>query len=143
MNHEIAVHIDAPPERVWTILADVERWPAWTGSMSTVRRVDNGALRVGSRARVKQPKLPAMTWTVTSLEPERSFAWAASSVGVRTEADHTISLDPHGVVVTLVIRQSGPLGAVVGLFMSGLTRRYLEMEAQGLKRQAELTLEDR
>ena len=39
--------------------------------------------------------------------------------------------------LTLSLDMRGPLILVVGLFYRGLTKRYMTMEAQGMKRAAE------
>jgi hypothetical protein len=39
--------------------------------------------------------------------------------------------------VTLSVSYGGPLGVVVGWMLRGLTRRYLALEAAGLKRRCE------
>jgi uncharacterized protein YndB with AHSA1/START domain len=88
VEYETSVRIDAPPEKVWRVLTDVERWPEWTPSMTRVERLQTGPLQVGSTARIKQPKFPPTVWRVTELEPGRSFSWAAGGPGVATVGGH-------------------------------------------------------
>ena len=50
MTHfSIAVEIQAPPDRVWAVLRDIERWPEWTPAVTSNQRVDRGPLALGSR----------------------------------------------------------------------------------------------
>jgi hypothetical protein len=116
---------------------DVERWPEWTASMSSVQLVAGGPLLLGSRVRVRQPRLPATTWTVTELVPGESFTWVASGPGFTTTASHRIAPSASGSDVTLAVDQTGPLGVLVGRLTARLTRRYLTMEAEGLRARAE------
>ncbi|WP_338013787.1 hypothetical protein [Pseudofrankia asymbiotica] len=51
----------------------------------------------------------------------------------------TVTPGGDGVTVTLSLRQSGPLAPIVGLFMSRLVRRYVDTEAQRLRRRRERT----
>lgn len=138
MSFSKSITINAPAQRVWEVLTDVERWPESTASMTRVQRLDNGPFRIGSSAKIVQPKLPTMTWTVTDLQPGRSFSWSTGSAGVTTVADH--SIEPaagDSVTVTLSVRERGPLAPLVQLFYGGITRRYVTMEAEGLKRVVE------
>lgn len=137
MYAEKVVKISAPTARVWDVISDVERWPEWTASVTSVRRLDEGPLRVRSRARIQQPRLPPVTWTVTEVLPGESFTWVASAPGVRTTATHRVRPDASGSVVTLMLDQAGPVGALFGRLTAGLTRRYLAMEAAGLRARAE------
>jgi uncharacterized protein YndB with AHSA1/START domain len=138
MDFETSIDIDAPRERVWEVLADVERWPEWTASMRNLRYVGGDRLAVGSRVRIKQPRLPAVIWEVTEVAPRESFSWTAKGAGITTVATHRLTPRlPGGVTVSLGIRQRGALARLVGLLTAGMTRRYVRMEADGLKRRSE------
>jgi uncharacterized protein YndB with AHSA1/START domain len=138
MEESTSIDVNAAPERVWEILVDVEGWPTWTESVSSTRKLDDGPLSVGSRVEISQPRIPTGTYTVTALEPGRAFTWEQRQPGSLVSARHTCtSLPAGGTRVELTVVMSGALGGVVGRFYRGLTRRYLAMEAAGLKAQAE------
>lgn len=140
MRYEIAVEINAAPEAVWAVLADVERWPEWTASMARVQLLDGSTLAVGSRVRITQSKLPSLVWQVTEFDPPRSFSWTTTSVGVTALGTHRLTPNSAGGVTgTFGVRHSGLLAPLAGLFTAGLTRRYVQMEVQGLKRRCEAT----
>ena len=108
-----------------------------TASINRVELLD-GAFGPSSRARVHQPRLPAAVWTVTEFEENTGFTWESRSPGVTTVAGHHLSAKPDGTVtVRLSIDQTGPLAPVVSLLTGRLTRRYVTMEAHGLKNAAE------
>lgn len=116
---------------------DVERWPEWTASVTSVRRLDEGPLRVGSRVRIRQPRLPTTTWTVTEVVAGESFTWVAAGPGFTTTASHRVRPDASGSVATLALNQAGAVGALVGGLTARLTHRYLDLEAAGLRGRAE------
>ncbi len=126
--------------RTWAVLTDVTTWPRWTRSMTSVERLDEGALRVGSRAKAKQPGMPPMTWHVDELRDNEVFTWSAKTPGVHTTGVHRLTANPDGTTeITLEIEQRGPLAGVVNLLTGARTRRYLGLEAAGLKAAAEST----
>lgn len=138
MSFEISLPIDAPADLVWAALVDVERWPDSTASISSVERLDHGPFQLGSSARIKQPRLTPFVWTVTDIEPGRAFTWCTTSMGVTTIADHRLTPHPAGgVVVTLGIRRTGLLAPLIDALFGNLTRRYVTMEIEGLKRTCE------
>ena len=138
MQLEVTVEIDAAPEQVWAVLADVERWPEWTASMTSVRRLDEGAFGAGSQAHIRQPRLLPMVWRVTAWGPGHWFAWETRGLGVTTTAGHRVVADGRGgTMVTLTVQQVGLLARLFRPWTSKLIRRYMEMEAQGLKRRCE------
>src|ERR1044072_9136329 len=86
-DFHIAVDINAPSKRVWEIMRDVERWPEWTPTVKSVRLDGGGALMLGSRAMIRQPKLAPAKWQVTDLDDRAmSFTWVTRGPGVRVGA---------------------------------------------------------
>lgn len=136
-TRSIAVDIAAPPSRVWTVMTDVERWPEWTPSITSVRRSGGGPLRVGSRAEVRQPKLPPARWMVTELEEGTQFTWVSRAPGILVTARHGVEPSGAGTRATLSIHYGGMFGPLLAALTRGITERYIGMEAEGLKRRAE------
>ena len=131
MEQRTRIDVEAPVEQVWEVLRDVERWPEWAPTVTSVRRLDDGPLAVGSRVRVEQPRIPPTEYVVTELEPSRSFTWVATGPGVRTTARHLLEeLGTGRTRVTLAVEQAGPVGVVMGRFYRRLTDRYLTAEAE-------------
>lgn len=131
------VGIQAAPAQVWQVMSDVESWSSWTASVTSVQLLDSGPLRVGVRARIRQPRLPVATWRVAELVPGASFTWVARGPGLRTTGRHEVAPDGDWSVATLTLDQDGPLGGLMGRLTRDLTERYLTLEAEGLKRRSE------
>src|SRR5262249_42610315 len=137
MKIEVSAEISRPSDLVWSVLVDVERWPEWTASITTLERLDRAAFGPGSCVRIRQPKLKTMVWRVTEFQQGRLFTWKAQSVGVAVIARHTIQPNEYGCTVTHTIEQEGWLVPLLRPFLIGLTKRYVHMEAQGLKNRCE------
>src|ERR1700730_3892826 len=136
-HFSIVVDVKAPPDRVFAVLCDIERWPEWTPTMTSVRRMDDGSFAVGSRARVRQPKLLPAVWQVTELEEKRSFTWVTRSPGIQIKARHVAEAAGAASRVTLSLEFSGLLGPLVARLYRNLNQRYLATEAKGLKERSE------
>jgi uncharacterized membrane protein len=133
-----SIDVHASPHQVWDVLVDVERWPEWTDSVSSVRLLDPGRLAVGSRVEISQPRIPTGTYTVTQLQPSSVFVWEQRQPGSTVIAHHACApLPDGGTRVTLSVEMVGALGSVVGRLYRRLTERYLALEAAGLKARAE------
>jgi uncharacterized membrane protein len=136
-RYEKTLDIAAPAKTVFAVLEDVEGWPNWTATMLSVKRADAGALKVGSSARVQQPKLKAALWTVNALDPGRNFTWGTRSLGLRMEAAHLVESTEGGCRVTLSFEVSGLLKGLVTRLYGPLIEEYVGIEAEGLKRHCE------
>jgi uncharacterized membrane protein len=138
MRYEESVRIGADPETIWTVLADLEHWPDWTASMARVEVLGDGPIGVGTRVRVKQPRLPTVVWRVTEWQPGRSFTWEAERTPVPSVGEHRIEpAGDGGSTVSLVFEQRGPLAPLLGLLSGRMTRRYVALEAAGLRTRCE------
>jgi hypothetical protein len=131
------ITIAAPAAVAGDVMKAVDDWPSWTASMSSVRRTATGPLSAGETVGVKQPKLAASTWTVTRVDAN-GFEWTSSSPGVRNVGGHWASDNGDGTCTAeLTLSFAGPLARVVKLLYAGLIRRYIRMEAEGLRKAAE------
>jgi hypothetical protein len=129
--------IAAPPDRVWEVMSDTERWHEWTPSVTSIRRLGSGSFRVGSRAIVRQPKFPPALWTVSTIEPGRGFIWTSVAPGLRVIAHHFVESGADGSRATLSIEYHGIFGGILGALTKRITERYLALEARGLKARSE------
>ena len=138
MITDCSIEIDAPAEAVWAVYAEVERWHEWTASITSVVALDAPAIEVGRRYEIKQPRFPKLVWSVDAVDPGTAWTWSQHSPGGRTIAHHELeAIDEGRTLVRQRIDQQGPVGAVVAALTRGLTRRYLDLEATGLKARVE------
>jgi Polyketide cyclase / dehydrase and lipid transport len=137
-DFSIQVEIQAPPSLVWEIMRDVERWQEWTPTVTSIRLLGHAPLAVGTRAIVRQPKLPPAKWRVTELdESGRSFTWVSWAPGVRVIARHWVEALGEGSRANLSLRYSGVLSGLLVFLTGALNDRYLALEAKGLKERSE------
>jgi uncharacterized membrane protein len=138
MITDCTIEIDASPALVWDVFSNVERWPEWTASVTSLKALDGPGLAVGKRFEIKQPRLPKLVWEVTKVEDGGSWTWEQRSPGGRTIAVHEVAAQPGGgTLVRQRLDQLGPVGGLVGRLMRGTTKRYLDLEAKGLKARSE------
>jgi uncharacterized membrane protein len=137
MKIERVVEIAALPNKVWTVMTDVEHWPEWTASVTSVELLSGPPLAVGTRVRVRQPRLPTAVWTVTAMETERYFEWRSVAAGLTSTGGHRIDRSSAGSRVTLSLKWNGWVTPLINLVYGGLSRRYVQTEAEGLKRRCE------
>jgi hypothetical protein len=137
MEYERSVTTTADLASAWAAVAAVTTWPRWTPSMTSVQPLDGDELRAGRRFRISQPRMPDLVWRVTEVG-DHSFIWEARSPGVVIVGFHRVEAAPDGdTVITIGVRQTGPLVWLVRLLTGARTTRYLGLESAGLKAAAE------
>jgi uncharacterized membrane protein len=133
-----SIDIDAGQQRVWEVVADLEAWPQRIETVEVVELLKPAPLGVGSRVRLKQPKLPDGIWEITAWEAPSFFEYRSKSGGVTIVAGHQVeALDEGRSRLTLTLEMRGLLVPVFGRIYRDLTNRYMTLEAQGMKRAAE------
>jgi uncharacterized membrane protein len=138
MLNDDSIAIAAPPQLVWDVFSEVERWPDWTASVTSLVGLDGPALAVGKRFAIKQPGMQKLVWKVTEIDPGSSWTWVQRSPGVLVTARHWVIAQPGGrTLVRQELDQRGVLGSLVGRLMVKKTKRFLELEARGLKARSE------
>ncbi len=134
---EVSVDIQAPPARVWQVMADVERWHEWTASIRRIEYKRGGSLAPGATAMVRQPRLPPAVWKVTDVKPGASFTWVSRGPGVTTVGTHSVEPLGTGTRARLSLEYTGLLGPIFARIFRRITNEYLALERAGLKRRSE------
>jgi uncharacterized membrane protein len=138
MRFERSIDIDAPQQRVWDVLSDLEAWPQRIETVDVVELVTPAPPGAGSHVRLKQPRLPEGVWEITVWDAPSFFEWRQQTGGVTSVAGHRVeALEEGRSRLTLTLDMRGLLVPVVALFWKGLTNRYMTLEAEGMKRAAE------
>ncbi|HEY7452562.1 MAG TPA: SRPBCC family protein [Candidatus Limnocylindria bacterium] len=138
MRFEQSVEIDARQQRVWDVLTDLESWPRRIETVELVELLTPAPMAVGSRVRLRQPRLGEGTWEVTVWEPPAFFEFHQTTGGISTVAGHRVEvLGEARSRLSLTLDMRGLLVPIFGRIYRDLTNRYLTTEAQSLKRAAE------
>jgi hypothetical protein len=119
------------------VLSDLEAWPTRIETVDVVELLMPKPITRGSRVRLKQPKLPEGTWDITVWDAPSYFEWTQKAPGITSVAGHRVEAMGEGRArLTLTLDMRGFL-IPVALFYKGLTNRYMNLEAEGMKRAAE------
>jgi hypothetical protein len=138
MHFERTIDIDAPADRVWAVVSDVAAWPSVVDTVERIELLTPPPLTVGSRVRIRQPKLPEGDWLVSAWEAPSFFEWIQRSGGMTVVASHRVEgLGQGRARLTLTIDMRGLLAPVMGRVYRNLTDDYLCRETEGIRRASE------
>jgi uncharacterized membrane protein len=138
VHFEKSIEIDASQQRVWDVLSDLEAWPQRIETVDTVELLTPAPISKGSRVRLRQPKLPEGAWDITVWDAPSYFEWTQKTGGITSAAGHRVEALGEGRArLTLTLDMRGFLIPVIALFYRGLTNRYMNLEAEDMKRAAE------
>jgi hypothetical protein len=137
---ETDIEIDAPPKRVWALLTDFARMPAWNPFIKAI----SGNLTQGARLSVfiAPPGKSGMRFkpTVLSVRPERELRWLGHLLvpGI-FDGEHYFLLEPIAESGTWLRQGEKFSGLFVGLLSGTLSATEAGFKAMNtaLKQQAE------
>jgi carbon monoxide dehydrogenase subunit G len=136
MRYEETTLIDAPVDLIWRLTTEIDDWPAFIPTVQRLERLDDGPLRVGSTARLKQPGQTAAVWTVTRLDPRREFTWETRRPGIRMTGRHLLEPAGPGTRNTLVLETAGPAAGLFTALIGPLMRNSVHRESAAFARRA-------
>jgi uncharacterized membrane protein len=120
---ESLVVIDAPIERVWAVVADIEGQPRWMLEMKSVRLLTKGPIGVGTRGEATVRIMGMSTTdpvTITEFEPPTRFA-------VRHEGSFTggglVTLESGVDGTTTIVRWTETLVGPVFPYLGAIVQR--------------------
>lgn len=120
---ESLVVIDAPIERVWAVVADIEGQPRWMLEMKSVRLLTKGPIGVGTRGEATVRIMGLSTTdpvTITEFEPPTRFA-------IRHEGSFTgggvITLESGADGTTTIVRWAETLIGPVFPYLGAIAQR--------------------
>jgi len=128
-----SIHIDAPSDVVWAVTRDVERWPEWTPTVTSVRLADDRELGPGSVARIKQPMQPESEWVVTEFRDGERFAWETRRPGLHMVGTHELAAAGTGTRNVLTLEATGVIAVIFRPLLGWAVRKALADENRGLK----------
>lgn len=130
---EHSILIAAPMPIVWDRTVDVERWPEWTPTVTSLKRLDDGPFRCGSAALIRQPGLPEARWVVTAMTPGEQFTWETRVRGMRMIATHKLASQGADTKSVLRLEFRGLTARLLWPLIRRAARRSLEKENAALK----------
>jgi len=137
MQFENAIEIDTPASVVWSVTVDVENWPAWSPTVTSVRKSDEAPLQLGSVVSIKQPMLPETPWTVTEWVEGQRFSWECKVRGITMVATHEIHPQDERTRNVLRLVLKGFTATLLGPLLQSKSRAALQQENAALKRRCE------
>ena len=135
------ISIDAPPERIWSILTDFDKFPEWNPFI----RAASGQIEKDQRLRVtlhpSGGRIINMRPSVVAVEPNSQLRWIGHlGVPGLFDGQHIFELKPSGGAKTIFVQREEFGGVLLplltGMLRNETARGFTEMN-QALKERAE------
>jgi uncharacterized protein YndB with AHSA1/START domain len=128
------IEVAAPPEVVWDVLTDYERWPEWNPEVKSLS-ID-GPVAAGTTFKWKTGPL-SITSTLREVERPRTIGWTGKALGIG--AVHAWRFEPRdsGTLVHTEESWQGPVPRLLSGRMQKALQKGLDDAMPHLKAEAE------
>ena len=115
MRFSSSIVINAPPEKVFALVDNLEDWPLWIPSIKKIEKVSEGPLKEGSRIRVtaKSGVTVKLLMTITEFIPGQRGVLQGRVFGTRMTRYYTFERIEQGTKLTAGGEVKGPLAFLV------------------------------
>jgi carbon monoxide dehydrogenase subunit G len=112
MKFESSIEINAPVEKVWSLIDKLEEWPQWMPSIKKIERLSQEPLGPGSKLLVTA-KVSGLTvrllMTITEFVPQRTVVMKGKTLGTNLTRFYTLEPVDGKTKVTIGGDVSGAL----------------------------------
>lgn len=135
MEIEASTYIDASPDTVFAIYADVARWPAW--DPDTRAASIDGPFASGARGRLVPGKGFPVPMRFVSVEPGHGFTVVSRVLFSSMSFGHRLRPEGAGTVATHAVAFDGPFAWFLRRLVGSRVRQGLPLTMRRLKAYAE------
>lgn len=135
MQFEEGIDIQAPPQTVFALYAEVARWSAWDPDVRSSSI--GGAFASGATGKLKPSNGPESSISFTEVVPDKSFTVESTLPLCRMRFEHELSATTSGTRALHRVTFFGALAPLFGRLIGRQIRKGLPGTMAGLKRAAE------
>lgn len=140
-NVKLEKLVGAAPEAVFTVAADLVRWPEVIRGVKAVEVLTPGAVGVGTRfreTRVMFGREAVEEMEITAFDPPQGYALQARTCGALFVSEHRFVPDAAGTRIELTISTKpltllARLMAPLGWLMMGAMKKMIDADLEDLK----------
>jgi uncharacterized protein YndB with AHSA1/START domain len=94
---EAEIEVAAPPETVWEVISDIERWPTWNPEVKSMAL--SGRVAPGAEFRWKAGGV-SITSRLEEVDPPRKVGWTGKAAGLRARHVYNLGRRDDATIVT-------------------------------------------
>jgi uncharacterized protein YndB with AHSA1/START domain len=134
VTHSANIEINAPVDRVWQIMADIEHWPEWNKGIKSASL--NGNLESGTTF-VWKSGPGTITSRLEAVEQPKTLAWSGQMMGIKAAHIWRLEKALNGTLVTTEESWSGLLPSILKSYSKKTLVKAINSGLELLKQTAE------